>query len=54
MANSRDTKYAGDGDLINPGKTEYDYALFAVPVSQAPVGIYYTDYGVLTQVAGRP
>ena len=36
IAQERNKEYSGDSDLINPGRTEYDYLLFSIPESQQP------------------
>lgn len=45
IASVEGEKYAGDGDLIPPGETEYDYAMFAVPESVEPVTLRYVEPG---------
>lgn len=37
IAAQADEPYAGDGDLIPRGRTEYNYVLFSLPTSATPV-----------------
>ncbi|MFP5284040.1 MAG: hypothetical protein ACLGIF_11395 [Actinomycetes bacterium] len=43
VATQEGTPYSGDGDLIAPGRTEYDYALFELPQDVEPVQLHFLD-----------
>lgn len=45
IAGRRGKEYAGDSDLINPGKTEFDYLLFSIPADQEPAGLVVPNNG---------
>ena len=45
IAEERNKDYSGDSDLINPGKTEYDYLLFALPEDQRPSALIEPNNG---------